>query len=254
VRFSGVEGDMSVFTRIVDRITELSGSLLSGLVETIRTALEGDAETRRRVAFSVAMIALSAKMAKADGVVTRDEVAAFHHIFAFPAEEADHVKRLYQLAQQDVAGFEAYAARMAQLCGSGQPNCSILEDILDGLFHIAKADGVVHERELAFLSDVATIFDFDEDHFELVLARHVGLGDRDPYHILGIERGADFKAVRAQWLRLVSENHPDKLIARGLPPQFIAIANDRVAAINAAYEQIEKRLRKRPVDAEAGAR
>jgi DnaJ like chaperone protein len=113
---------------------------------------------RRRVAFSIAMIALSAKMAKADGVVTQDEVRAFQQIFIVPPDQTRNVARLFDLAKQDIAGFEAYAERLAGLCGDGRPDCAMLEDILDGLFHIAAADGVVHEREVGFLRRISEIF------------------------------------------------------------------------------------------------
>jgi DnaJ like chaperone protein len=236
---------MSIWLRLGEFISRVSGSAFSGVVEAMRTILEGDPELRRRVAFSIAMIALSAKMAKADGIVTIDEVKAFQEIFAVPDSEATNVARLYNLAKGDTAGFEAYAERMAALCGSGKPNCAMLEDILDGLFHIAKADGVVHEREVNFLRRVAEIFEIDGAHFETILARHADLGAADPYLVLGVQRGAPFEQVRSRYRKLVRENHPDRLIARGVPEEFIAIANSRVAAINAAYETIEHG-RKRP--------
>lgn len=221
-------------------VSTASADKLSGLVEAVRTAFEGDPETRRRVAFSIAMIALSAKMAKADGVVTPDEVVAFEQIFAVPPSERANVGRLYDLAKKDVAGYEVYAGRMARLCGSGEPNCPMLEDILDGLFHIAKADGVVHEREVAFLGRIAEIFAIDEDHFETILARHVDLGEADPYRVLGLERGVSREAARRRYRELVAEYHPDRLIGRGVPEEFIVIANDRLAAINAAWAKIER--------------
>ena len=235
---------MSIWARITDFITTTASDAFSSVIEAVRTAFEGDPETRRRVTFSIAMIALSAKMAKADGVVTQDEVAAFEQIFAIPQEDRTHVERLYNLAKQDVAGFETYAERMAGLCGTGEPNCQILEDILDGLFHIAKADGVVHERELSFLTRVGEIFRFDEIHFERILARHVHMGDADPYVVLDLERGVDFAEARGRYLQLVKENHPDRLIARGVPEEFVAIASDRIAAINAAWEKIEQELKR----------
>jgi DnaJ like chaperone protein len=213
------------------------------VAEAVRTVFAGDPELRRRVAFSVAMIALSAKMAKADGVVTQDEIHAFQEIFSIPPKETRNVARLYDLAKADVAGYEAYAARMAGLCGSGKANCGMLEDILDGLFHIAKADGVMHERESMFLHHIAQIFKIDEAHYQRILARHLDLGDADPYAILGIDREAPFDEVRKHYRRLVANNHPDRLIARGLPQEFIAIATTRLAAINAAYELIERGLR-----------
>src|SRR5690606_29094837 len=140
---SSYEALMSIWARISEFLSSISTVAMTNVIERVRTVFEGDPEMRRRVAFSIAMIALSAKMAKADGVVTRDEVQAFQQIFIVPADQAKNVARLFDLAKQDIAGFDAYAQRIAGLCGSGQPNCALLEDVLDGLFHIAKADGVV---------------------------------------------------------------------------------------------------------------
>jgi len=237
---------MSIWDRLGDFILRVSSSASSGVadvVEAVRTVFSGDADLRRRVAFSVAMIALSAKMAKADGIVTQDEIRAFQEIFEVPAQEQRHVARLFDIAKQDVAGFEIYAERMAQLCGSGHNNCVMLEDILDGLFHIAKADGLVHEREGQFLHRIAEIFHIDEAHYQTILSRHVNLGAGDPYAVLGIGRDKPFEEVRKRYRKLVLDNHPDRLIARGLPQEFIKIATTRLAAINAAYEMIERGLK-----------
>jgi DnaJ like chaperone protein len=225
------------------KIVTTTGNALTGVVEAVRTLFEGDPETRRKVAFSVAMIALSAKMAKADGIVNEAEVSAFRDIFKFPADQAKNVARLYNLARQDVAGYEAYAEKMASLCSSCERNCPILEDIVDGLFHIAKSDGAVHEKELTFLRRVAEIFRMDDEHFGCTMARHVHGDDRDPYQVLGVSPKDDFSAIRKRYRVLVSENHPDMLVARGVPEEFHAIANDRMAVLNAAYEAIERERR-----------
>jgi len=234
---------MSIWARLGEIVSKLSATAFSQVVDGVRTMFAGDPELRRQVAFSVAMIALSAKMAKADGVVTQDEIHAFRDIFSIPAKEERNVARLYNLAKQDVAGFEAYAARMAGLCGSGRPNCRMLEDILDGLFHIAKADGVIHERELGYLSRVAEIFEIDQTHFAAIVARHALLGERDPYAVLGVSPETPYGEIRKRYRTLVAENHPDKMIARGLPAEFIAIANRRMAAINDAFSAIERSLK-----------
>ncbi|QRM56000.1 DnaJ family molecular chaperone [Sinorhizobium sp. BG8] len=230
----------SVWDRLLTMVTEAASNALHGVVEAVRTLFEGDPETRRQVSFSVAMIALSAKMAKADGIVTVAEVDAFKDIFKFPDDQAANVARLYNLARQDVAGFEAYAEKMAALCVSCERNCPILEDIIDGLFHIAKADGLIHQKEMDFLSRVAEIFGMAYERFEQITARHVHVSGRDPYKVLGVSPADDFSTIRKRYRVLASEHHPDRLVARGVPAEFRQIANDRMAALNAAYEAIEK--------------
>ena len=233
---------MSIW-QLLKRVTANATAGVGNVVEAVRTAFAGDRELRRQVGFSVAMIALSAKMAKADGVVTHDEVHAFEHIFQVPPRERRNVERLYDLARQDVAGFEAYAERIARVCGTGHANCAMLEDVLDGLFYIAKADGLLHEREGRFLHRIAQIFRVEESHYQSILARHADLGDADPWLILGVERGIPFEEVKKRYRKLVAANHPDKLVARGVPAEFVKIATARVAAINTAYEMIERGLK-----------
>ena len=234
---------MTIFARIGDFVATNSANALSGIVEGIRRVFSGDPETRRQVAFSVAMIALSAKMAKADGIVTASEVQAFEEFFVVPPKERRNVERLYALAQGDVAGYRAYAAQLAGLCADGVKACPILEDVLDGLFHIAKADGALHDKELHFLQDIAGIFGFDETRFERVLARHAASGKADPWSVLGVARDAPFAEVRKRYRALAAEHHPDKIQAHGLPREFLVIAHDRIAAINAAYAAIEQLAR-----------
>ncbi len=230
----------SFWERLLGSVGDAANNALSRVIEAIRTLFEGDPETRRQVSFSVAIIALSAKMAKADGAVVASEVDAFRQIFDFPEEEAKNVARLYNLARQDVAGYEAYAEKLANLCGSGEQNCTMLESVIDGLFHIAKADGMVHEKELAFLLRIAEIFRIDEQHFRRIMARHVHIDGIDPYLVLGVSPSDDFADIRKQYRRLVAEHHPDKLIARGVPEALHAAANERMAALNAAYAVIAK--------------
>ena len=200
----------------------------------------GDPATRRQVAFSVALIALSAKMAKADGVVTASEVGAFRGMFAVPPGEERHVDRLFDLARRDVAGYDAYAARIAALYEGDR---EALVDVLDGLFVIAKADGAVHEAEFAYLQSVAAIFGIEGSAFDAVAARHVVTEEGDPCAILGADRSWPRERIRRRYLELVADHHPDKAIARGLPEEFVAIANGRMAAVNRAWERIEMERR-----------
>lgn len=189
------------------------------------------------VVFTVALIALSAKMAKADGEVTDSEVRAFEEIFKIPPGEAKNVGRVYKVAQQDVAGFEAYARQVARIY---RDKPAILEDVMDALFHIAKADGHVHPQELDYLRTVADIFGFSEIEFARIRASHLGQEKGDPYLVLGITPDISDEDLKKAYRRLVRENHPDTLIARGVPSELVSIANEKLAAINVAYGRIAK--------------
>ncbi len=225
---------------ILDRVGETAKSVVSSIVEAVRTVFEGDPETRQKVAFSVALIALSAKMAKADGVVTEAEVAAFQDIFEIPDDEAEHVSRLYNLAKQDVAGYEVYAARLSGLCSSGGSNCPVLQDVLDGLYHIAKADGVIHEREEQLLHHIAEIFGLDEAHFSQISARHVHPDGMDPFAVLGVTKQTPFDEIKRRYRELAKKSHPDNLRARGVPDEFLSMASERMARLNLAFEAVKK--------------
>ncbi|MCB1474945.1 MAG: DnaJ family molecular chaperone [Rhodobiaceae bacterium] len=229
---------MSVWSRIGDAFSRVvSGEAASRLIERL-AGLAGAGGRQRDITFSLALIALSAKMARSDGVVTHHERDAFSQIFEVAPGDRAHVDRVFEMAERDVAGFDAYARQVARLFENERDT---LTDVLDGLFHIAKADGIVHERELDYLERVASIFGFAEGEFAALRARHVLLAD-DPYAVLGLQRGISFREIRKHYRQLVQENHPDRLIARGVPEECRRIANDRLAAINAAYETIEREL------------
>lgn len=219
------------------------GLALGGPLGALLGALAGHALDRllltpapRPAAFSVALIALSAKMAKADGVVVPAEVEAFREVFAIPAEDLDAVARLFNLAKQDTAGFQSYARQVAEMFAE-DPDTR--EDLLDALFHVAKADHALHEKELAFLEEVGRILGFEGAAYARIEARHVRRPG-DPYAVLDLDPGATDAEVKARWRALVSSHHPDRLAARGLPPAALKLATDRVAALNAAYDRIAR--------------
>jgi DnaJ like chaperone protein len=228
---------MSIWSSIGEAIgtaKDRVGSLMAAVGARIGGI--ADPQVRRQVAFTVAIIALSAKMAKADGVVTADEIAVFRTLFAVPASEERNVVRLFDIAKRDVAGFQAYASQIAALYEGDRQG---LEDVIDGLFAIAKADGAVHEAELVYLENVAAIFGFEPEAFERIVLRHVVPEEGDPYAVLGASREWSMREIRARYLALVAEHHPDKLIARGVPADYTA-ANSRMAAINTAFGRIEQ--------------
>lgn len=221
---------MSIWSRMAEAIAALAkGEGLSAVFDKLRASPD------RTVAFTIAVIALGAKMAKADGLVTKDEVVAFREVFVIPPEEEANAARVFDLARQDVAGYDIYARRIKAMYGDDdRPLC----DLIEGLFHIAVADGVYHPKEDDFLHEVAGIFGFDERRFRGIRAQFVAEADRDPYDVLGVDPGASMEDVRAAWRILVRETHPDQMLARGVPKEAVKLAERRLVAINRAWEEI----------------
>ncbi len=191
----------------------------------------------KQIAFTIGVIVLGAKMAKADGLVTSDEVSAFKQVFRIPPEEMQNVGRLFNQARKDARGYEPYAKQIGRMF---QENPVVLEELIDGLFHIARADGRVTADELEYLERIAVIFGLSEERWDRLRAANLGPEDSDPYSILGVERRASDSDIKRAYRRLVLENHPDKLIADGMPQEFVDIANEKLARINAAHDQIQK--------------
>ena len=222
---------MSIWIRITNALAALtSGEGLSAVFDRLRSPPE------RSVAFTIAVIALGAKMAKADWLVTRDEVTAFREVFQISEGDTEGAARVFNLARQDVAGFEEYARRIASMF-QDQPD--MLCDLMEGLFHIAMADGTYHPNEDAFLERVAGIFNLPEPDFLALKSRFVPNTTPPPFMVLGIPADANFEQARAAWRKLVRANHPDVLVARGLPHEAIKMAEKRMIDINRAWESYQ---------------
>jgi len=228
---------MTVWQKLAGLATavgERGGTLLHELGATLGVGHHG--ESQKNIAFTMAVIALSAKMAKADGVVSHPEKEAFEQVFRFDPDQAANVQRVFDLAKQDVAGFESYAEQVAGLLKDDR---RLLQHVLEGLMHVAAADGILHPKEDEFLRTVAERFGFSDSEFRFFRARFV-IDHASPYDILKLSPQASDEAIKAQYRVLVRENHPDKVMASGVPAEFIELANRKLAAINAAYATIAR--------------
>lgn len=213
----------------------LIGAVAGHAVDAMRRPKEGD--QTKSIAFTIAIIALGAKLSKADGVVTRDEVDAFKRVFKIPPHEVKNVGRVFDQARKDHRGYEAYAKQVA---GMFKDNPAVLEELLYCLAYVARADGHVHPHEHEFLANVAKIFGLDECAFERVTSLRGPAGANDPYCVLGIDRNLPDEELKAAYRKLVREHHPDALIAQGMPEEFVQLANERLAGINDAWDRIRK--------------
>lgn len=210
---------------VVERMVELAGA-------TSGTTADG----RTRVAFTVAIIGLAAKLSKSDGVASAIEADTFFKVYPVPPGETVNVRRLFDLAKQDVAGFEHYAKQIAKLFRDA-PQLKV--DVLESLFHVAAADGILHGAEDRYLRIVAARFGLSDEQYASTRSQFIADAS-DPYVILGIRRSASNDEIKAHYRRLVKETHPDTMVQRGVPPELTAHANRKLAMLNAAYDQIAR--------------
>ena len=234
---SGTSGGMNFGMRILDAAARLFGPPDRG----------EDGATFRDVSdagVAAALIALGAKMAKADGVVTRQEVDAFKNVFQASVEAKGGVARFFDLAKQTTLGYEAYAKIIAR---HYRKRPDILEDVLDGLFHIALADSIVTDAEMQFLQKVGQIFGFDSRSFARIRIAHLGRAADDPYLILGVDEEVSDQELKRVYRAMAAANHPDRLAARGLPPELQKLATRKMAIINKAYAEIKKTRKRHPI-------
>jgi DnaJ like chaperone protein len=218
-------------------IGALAGAAAGSAVDLARARFTKPGQ--RQVAFTIAAIALSAKMASADGEATAAEFATFQRLFRVDPAESVNARRFYDLAKASTAGFEAYARQAAELLGPGSPT---LEDLLDALWMIAAVDGF-DAAELAYLEQVATLLGFDAAAQARIRRRHLAPAADDHWAVLGVEPGADAATIKAAYHMLVKRYHPDRAVAEGVPSEFIRVSELRMASINAAYDQLTGRRR-----------
>jgi DnaJ like chaperone protein len=194
----------------------------------------------RDTVFSIAVVVLAAKLAKADGPVKRAEIDAFKRMFRFAPENAKDIARLWDGARQSADGFEPFAEKLAEAFSD---NRTVLEEVLASLFAVARADGPLNPAEERFLAAVRSRFGLSERAWENARSGATGRiepAGPDPYAVLGVSRSASNEEIRAAWRQLMRENHPDTLAARGVPPHFIEAATRRVSEFNAAWNRIKK--------------
>jgi DnaJ like chaperone protein len=222
---------MTFWSRLADALGALrDGESLAEVFDRARKPPE------KRVGFAIAVIALGAKMAKADGQVTRDEVAAFREVFHIARRDEANAARVFNLAREDVTGYRDYARRIRAMF---RGETEVLTDLMEGLFHVAAADGSYHPDEDRFLHDVAMDFGLSEACFRRLRAACMPGLPRDPYAVLGVTPDMPLAAIRKVWRDRVRASHPDRLMARGVPEEALKLAEARLIAANRAWEEIQ---------------
>jgi len=194
-------------------------------------------QEQKQQVFTISFIILSAKLAKSDGQVTDDEIQAFKEKFNVPKSELNKVGQIFNEAKKDVYGYKKIADQVGLLFAD---NKILLEELLNNLFYIAASDGQISLKEIDLLRSISQSFSFDENTFQRIFQMNLKDNTSDPYRILGVSRDDSDQEIRKKWIQLNKEHHPDNLIARGMPKEFIEQSNKELAAINLAYDKIKE--------------
>ena len=218
-------------------IGALIGSMIGGRISSARRAGFQQSFASSQQVFAIALIILTAKLAKADGQVSKEELIAIKNKLKIPDHEIDQVGKIFDKAKEDSLGYEPYAQQIAQIYRN---NPAVLDEVINILFYIAEADGKVSDSEITMMRNIARIFSISQSQFEGIRESRKGSDKLNPYVVLGCDPNEDFASIRKKYLNLSKEHHPDALVSKGVPQEVIEESKKKMRAINSAFDQIEK--------------
>ena len=213
----------------------LIGAIAGHAVDKYKKKLPEDVAIKQ-IGFTIGIIVLSAKMAKADGKVSIEEIITFRKYVSIPEKDIKNVGKLWDQAKKSTDGFEIYALQLSRLF---KPKSAVLEQIIHLLFNIAISDGKITNDENLYIKKVGNIFGFNDKDFNIISSNY-STNVLDPYQILGVEKYYTLKQINQKRLKLIKENHPDKLLAQGLPNEFVQNSLTKLKTINNSWEKIKK--------------
>ena len=218
-------------------IGALIGSIIGGKISSAKRAGFQQSFAQSQQIFAISLVILTAKLAKADGHVSKEELIAIKQKLKVPDNESDQVGKIFNKAKEDSLGYEPYAQQIAQIY---QNKPAVLDEVINILFYIAEADGKVSNSELAMIKNIAQIFNLTDIQFEGIKESRKGSDKLNPYVVLGCNSNDDFATIRKKYIQLSKEHHPDALISKGVPKEVIEESKKKMRAINSAFDKIEK--------------
>ena len=215
----------------------LLGSLIGGKISRAKARGGFNAQAQGQRIFALSLIVLSAKLSKADGQVSREELIAVKDKLKIPESELDQVGKIFNQAKEESAGYEPYAKQIAQFY---KGNINVLEEVINILFYIAESDGSVSQSELNMIQHIAKIFGLNQSQFESVIESRKSSDKLNPYIVLESNPEEDLLTIRKKYLKLSKEHHPDLLVSKGVPQEVIEESKKKMRAINSAWDKIQK--------------
>ena len=215
----------------------LLGSIIGGKVSRAKSAGGFRSFRQPQQVFALSLIVLSAKLSKADGSVSREELVAVKDKLKIPENELDQVGKIFNQAKTEAAGYEPYAQQIAQIY---KKNSQVLEEVINILFYIAEADGHISETELNMIEHIAQIFGLSSSQFNSIKESRKNSDKLNPYVVLESKSDDDLQVIRKRYLKLSKEHHPDLLLSKGVPKEVIEESKKKMRAINSAWDQVQK--------------
>ena len=215
----------------------LLGSFLGGKISNISSSNTFRSQQNSQQIFALSLIILSAKLSKADGRVSKEELIAVKEKLQIPDSEIDQVAKIFNKAKDESTGYEPYAKQISEIFKGNQ---NVLEEVINILFYIAEADGHVSNEEESMIANIAFIFGLSQNQYESIKETRKSSDKLNPYIVLESQPTDDLKSIRKKYIKLSKEHHPDLLISKGVPIEVINESKNKMRAINAAWDQIQK--------------
>ena len=215
----------------------LLGSLLGGKISRARATTGFSSAARGQQIFALSLIVLSAKLSKADGQVSKEELIAVKDKLKIPDNELDQVGKIFNQAKKESTGYEPYAKQIAQFYSG---NINVLEEVINILFYIAESDGQVSSTELEMIENISKIFGLSSAQYFSIKESRKGSDKLNPYVVLECKPEDDLQTIRKKYLNLSKQHHPDLLISKGVPQEVIEESKNKMRAINSAWDQVQK--------------
>ena len=214
----------------------LLGSLIGGKISRAKGSINNSFAQPQQI-FALSLIVLSAKLSKADGQVSKEELIAVKDKLKIPENELDQVGKIFNKAKNESTGYEPYAQQIAQIY---RGNLNVLEEVVNILFYIAEADGNISQSEMNMIQDIAKIFGLNENQFNSLKESRKSSDKLNPYIVLESNPNDDLSDIRKKYLKLSKEHHPDLLLSKGVPNEVIEESKKKMRTINSAWDQIQK--------------
>ena len=215
----------------------LLGSFLGGKISRLSSTKNLVKQQNSQEIFALSLIVLSAKLSKADGQVSKEELIAVKDKLQIPDSEIDQVAKIFNKAKDEITGYEAYAKQISEIF---RGNINVLEEVINILFYIAESDGLVSNDEESMIANIAYIFGLTQKQYESIKEARKSSDKLNPYIVLESQPTDDLQTIRKKYIKLSKEHHPDLLISKGVPIEVINESKNKMRAINAAWDQVQK--------------